>query len=209
MRRHVVITGTGRCGTTFLVQLLTRLGLDTGFSEGELERNNVAHAGLEHDIRREGSPFIVKSPWFCSYADEVFARPDIVVEHVFVPMRDLHAAAESRRRVTRMHLAQLPLLRRLRHGLRRKKIAGGLMHTSDPDRQEEVLLEQLYRLMLALSQSAVPVTFLQYPRLVTDCRYLFEKLKPILPGITMEFFAEVFDRTLRPELVHSYGESDR
>ena len=30
-RRHVVITGTGRAGTSFLVELLTHLGLETGF----------------------------------------------------------------------------------------------------------------------------------------------------------------------------------
>ena len=30
-RRHLVITGVGRSGTTFLVELLTGLGLDTGF----------------------------------------------------------------------------------------------------------------------------------------------------------------------------------
>ena len=27
----VIITGTGRAGTTFLMQLLTAIGLDTGF----------------------------------------------------------------------------------------------------------------------------------------------------------------------------------
>ncbi|MGO8710482.1 MAG: hypothetical protein ACLQUZ_00180 [Rhizomicrobium sp.] len=30
-RHHVIISGTGRAGTTFLVQLLTALKLDTGY----------------------------------------------------------------------------------------------------------------------------------------------------------------------------------
>ena len=30
-RRHLVTTGVGRSGTTYLVELPTRLGLDTGF----------------------------------------------------------------------------------------------------------------------------------------------------------------------------------
>ena len=34
---HVVISGTGRAGTTFLVQLLTHLGLDTGFDPHTME----------------------------------------------------------------------------------------------------------------------------------------------------------------------------
>ncbi len=32
-RHHVVITGTGRTETTFLVELFTHLGLETGFSK--------------------------------------------------------------------------------------------------------------------------------------------------------------------------------
>ena len=37
-QHHVIITGTGRSGTTLLIQLLTELGLDTGFAskEGEI-----------------------------------------------------------------------------------------------------------------------------------------------------------------------------
>lgn len=30
-KHHIIISGTGRAGTTFLVQLLTELELDTGF----------------------------------------------------------------------------------------------------------------------------------------------------------------------------------
>jgi len=64
LRRHVVISGTGRAGTTFLVALLTNLGFDTGFPEKEIERlkSETARAGLEHYIREEGSPYIIKSP---------------------------------------------------------------------------------------------------------------------------------------------------
>lgn len=42
-----------------------------------------------------GAPYVVKSPWLCDYADEVLKRDDIEIEHVFIPMRDLHAAAQS------------------------------------------------------------------------------------------------------------------
>lgn len=43
-RRHVVITGTGRTGTTFLVALFTHLGLDTGLLPDEVEANTDAIA---------------------------------------------------------------------------------------------------------------------------------------------------------------------
>ena len=45
----VIITGTGRAGTTFLVQLLTEMGLDTGYTRASLARDYFEHcsAGLE------------------------------------------------------------------------------------------------------------------------------------------------------------------
>ena len=49
-RHHIIISGTGRAGTTFLVQLLTELGLDTGFPKGQKIDQNSS-AGLELDLR--------------------------------------------------------------------------------------------------------------------------------------------------------------
>ncbi|MBT8200690.1 MAG: hypothetical protein KJO36_09250, partial [Acidimicrobiia bacterium] len=50
-------------------------------------------------MRNADAPYITKSPWFCDYAAEVLARPDIAIDRVFIPVRDLEAAAESRRYV--------------------------------------------------------------------------------------------------------------
>ena len=53
------------------------------------------------------------------------------------------------------------------------------------------------------------MTFMQYPRIVKDCPYLFGKLRPILKDISFESFQEAFVKTVRPELVHSFNEADR
>jgi len=53
----VIISGTGRAGTTFLVRLLTELGLETGYGPGELDRHidGNSHGGLEHKLpNRQG-----------------------------------------------------------------------------------------------------------------------------------------------------------
>jgi hypothetical protein len=211
-RNHVIITGTGRSGTTFLVELLTHLGLETGFSVDDLESKKCkeAHAGLEYDIRRDDCPFIVKNPWFCDHAEEVICRDDIVIEHVFIPIRDVYAAAESRRHVVNTNLSCLSFVKRLKHMIRPQEFPGGLWHTrsSEPGKQEEILLRQIYELMLALSDTTIPVTFMRYPRIIEDCPYLFEKLTPILRGITFESFRAVFSRTVRPELVHRFNKND-
>jgi hypothetical protein len=213
IRNHVIITGTGRCGTTFLVQLLTFLGLDTGFSEEEVlsTADNVGRAGLELDIRRGNCPYVVKSPWFCDHAEEAIARPDIAIDHVLIPMRDLNAAAQSRRFVQSSAAARMPFVRRIKNLINPKKVAGGVWHTSSmrAGSQEAVLLRQIYKLVLTLSDTDVPVTLMRYPRIVKDSSYLFAKLQPILKGIDYEAFQEAFHRVVRPKLVHSFNETDR
>src|SRR5688500_11696675 len=101
-RHHVIISGTGRAGTTFLVQLLTRLGLETGVGSAAVTGvDPTANAGLECDIRRGDAPYVVKAPHLCDTLDGVLADGQVVVDHALVPVRDLHAAAESRRDVVR------------------------------------------------------------------------------------------------------------
>ncbi len=208
-RKHIIISGTGRAGTSFLVQLLTNLGLETGHTPNDVVLNEETRAGLEHDVRKEGAPYIVKSPWFCDYAEEVLKRDDILIEHVFIPIRDLHAAAESRRYVVKHTLAKFTTLQRLKYYLgKHPKIHGGLWHTKKPSKQEEVLLRQIYKLVLVLSKTAIPVTFLHYPTIVRDSFYLFRKLKQVLRGVDYNQFQSMFHKTIRPEWVHSFNKND-
>ena len=74
--------------------------------------------------------------------------------------------------------------------------------------QEEVLLNHVYELMLALSGHATPVTLLRYPKLVRDKAYCYAKLRPILGSIEFDDFARAFDATARPDLVHSFAAND-
>lgn len=101
IRSHVVITGTGRAGTTFLVQLLTCLGLDTGFDINTIEGDSIARAGLEMDLRDPNAPYIVKSPFLCDLAEEVLAS-SVRIEHAIIPVRQFDAAAASRAHVQKL-----------------------------------------------------------------------------------------------------------
>jgi hypothetical protein len=206
-RRHVVITGTGRAGTTFLVQLLTNLKLDTGYTAESIQKDldENARAGLENDVRKETAPYIVKDPFFCDYAEEIVKREDIILEHVLIPMRDLRAVAASRKHVTRSAVSKMPFFKRLKNTIKPPKLRGGLIHTRRPSKLEKVLLLQLYDLILALSEIHVPVTLLRYPKFIKDSAYLYEKLEPVLGTISYKEFASVFDQTVRPELVHEFN----
>ncbi|MHC4635779.1 MAG: hypothetical protein ACYSYU_11315, partial [Planctomycetota bacterium] len=106
----VFITGPGRSGTTFLVQLFTRLGLDTGYEpyqEVYIESWRAGcEAGPETDVIKQSdeairqafqeSPRIIKGPAW-AYLLKYFHKNDLVeIEHVFMPLRDLTIAAHSR-----------------------------------------------------------------------------------------------------------------
>jgi hypothetical protein len=206
------------------MELLTNLGLDTGFNSGNLSglKNEIARAGLEKNIGEDNCGYIVKNPGFHNHAEEVLSRDDIIIDHVFVPMRDLVAAAESRRVVTRDNKRTDPVTLRLKLRLlrffygsgsfKRKIYDGGVIggaQSGKSGKQEEVLLEVIYGLMLTLSRFDVPLTLMQYPLITKDSQYLYRKLSPILSGISFDLFREIFDKTVKTELVHSYTKNDR
>ena len=121
-RKHIVISGTGRAGTTFLVELLTNLGLETGYEPSQMNHHQTTgRAGLENNLKSDDCPYIAKDPWFCDYADEILNRDDIVIEHIFIPVRNLAAAAESRRMVTREGVKKASVSDRIKFLLGKKK----------------------------------------------------------------------------------------
>lgn len=195
-RHHVIISGTGRAGTTFLVQLLTQLGLDTGFSDPQSHIHPNCNAGMEWDVRRSDAPYLVKSPWLCDLLEDALRGSDIVIDHALIPIRDLYAAAQSRREVTKNTDPD-----RFAPG----KVPGGLWHTDEPLAQEAVLLHQLYKLLYTLSKHEIPATLLHFPRLVHEPEYLYRSIGFVLNQIDYGTFLEAFHTVCRPELVHDFS----
>lgn len=211
-RHHVIISGTGRAGTSFLVQLLTELKLDTGYTDTSTEFYPGCRAGLEKDIRDPAAPYIIKSPWLCDYLGEVLAQGEVAIDHAIIPMRDLFSAAESRRFVVReAGEVENPDL-----------VRGGLWHTKEPLAQESILTLQLYKLMETLSSYDIPLTLLSFPRLATDPEYLYKKIGFLLKRPASESlsvvvrllhnnqidyptFLSAFRNISRPELIHNFS----
>lgn len=191
LRPKIVITGTGRAGTTFLVRLFTELGEDTGFTPENWSRGYDAHcaAGLEHDdITAPDTPRIVKNPALCELLPALLARQAIAIEHALVPVRGLEAAARSRVWVGG-----------------RGTTPGGLWGTDDPAAQKAVLAEKFHDLVQTLVEHEVPLTFLAFPRFVRDVDYAWGKLHPILRKPDRAAFDAAFRRVARPELVHDFS----
>ena len=191
-----VIAGIGRSGTTFLVRLFTELGLDTGFSDPEKFAayfNVAANAGLEiNPLKVHQSPYIVKDPRFVDYVAELTASGRYVVDHVFIPIRALEAAAMSR-----VHVAQ-----------RTGSHIGALWRTQQPHLQKAVLAETFYHLIYQLTVFQIPFTLVEFPRLVNDGDYAWEKLTFLTSVVEREMFLTAYRKGARPEDVHQFSSAE-
>lgn len=185
--RKIIITGTGRAGTTFLVRLLTELGLDTGFTRENWREHVHAHcsAGMEKDLGAPDAPRIVKDPDLCERLPGILAEGRIVVEHALVPVRDLASASASRVRI----------------GV---NAPGGIVGTENATQQQAVLAERFHHLVETLVLHDIPHTFLAFPRFACDADYCFERLRFLLPGVSFAEFAAVFARVSDPKLIHDF-----
>ena len=197
---RLVIAGTGRAGTTALMRLFVRLGLDTGFTPEDVARveGNVGRAGLERVPTREtidAMPDILKSPILVDVLEDGLSEGWLEIARAIVPVRELGAAAQSRRDVR----ARAPA-----EGIDPDHAPGGLWRTDDPARQEEALAVAFHRTVEALVLHDVPTTFLAFPRFVRDADYLAERIGPLLAaryGVTDGALREAFVAEMRPDLV--------
>jgi hypothetical protein len=188
----VIISGTGRSGTTFLVSLLSALGLDTGITDRNRERKyfEQCRAGLEHEILDPKTPYIIKNPALCETLGKALATGRFVIDHAYIPVRDLESVAASRAAV----------------GGANGSRPGGLWGTSDPAMQGAVMAQMFHGLVHTLVANEIPHTFILFPRMVTDPAYTYRKLEFLMRrGITLEAFQDAFRRTADPSLVHAYG----
>ena len=208
----MIITGTGRAGTTFLVQLLTALDVETGFRDIYENVYENCHAGMEKDIHDPSAPYLIKDPSLCDELAQIVESGICVIDHVFIPVRDLEAAAMSRISVSQQARKfqtkkfQKGHLRFLFTGARDKRaVPGGLIGTDNPEEQSHILTEKLYRLIYAISVFDIPHTFLHFPRIIQDPRYLHQKLAPIIGDMDYSRFKQAFDDVVRPELVHDFS----
>lgn len=172
----ILITGPGRSGTTFVVQLLTRLGLDTGFTPYREPTKNGCRAGCEWDVgvspvrdsaevvRRKMSeaPTIMKSCEWGLYLKWLVRDNGVQVDHVIVPIRDLEDAARSRLEVGLDWL-----------------ILDGLNEDEKLINQLNICAIVLGRVIETCFLYNIPCTLMRFPTLVEDEQYCYKKLNNI------------------------------
>ena len=178
---HVIISGTGRAGTTLLVQYFTCLGLDTGFRKEDVfsSVDSISHAGLEHDLSHPDLPTIIKSPWFADSISGVLADGSLKIDAAIIPIRSLENAAESRRRVFWQAKAR---------GLNPLSHPGSIWKTKRPADQEPQLAVQFHRLVDALVRHHIPMYFVPFPSFAAEHDVLYRSIEGVLTklGISKE-----------------------
>ncbi len=172
----VIITGTGRAGTTLLMRIFIRLGLPTGFTVADIAavEQMTGRAGLECDFSGldfRNLPEIVKSPYLSDLLHDALQQNQIVVDQIIVPIRDLDQATNSRVRVS---------ARAREKGADPLDVAGGMWETTDPEQQKNVLAQKVYALTQTATQNRIPIVFLSFPDFARDVAYFVETLGPFL-----------------------------
>ncbi len=186
-RHHLLIAGTGRAGTSFLVRLLHEVGLDTHLGrrgEGAFWDEN-ANAGYEdHVLWRSGNlPYVAKFPWLFESIDAVLDDPTVVIDAVIVPMRDLEDAAASRvvLELRNRHAMAPEMQNEPRVWEHWAATPGGVIYSLNPLDEARLLAMGFHRLMERLVAAEIPVHMLSFPRMIEDPEHLLRGLRGCIP----------------------------
>lgn len=183
----ILITGTGRCGTTFLIHLYTYLGYKTGWSreecDAELHKIKGLRGGIEHGVggERAEKAKVIKNPYFLFQREEVFKKYNI--EKIVLPIRDLDAASKSRE-----HQSESL-----------DSLHGGFTHGVDNIQDQSTINARgVYNFIEFVTKKEIELIIISFPRIINDPEYLYRKL---FNGIPYEKFLIEFNSLANPEFV--------
>lgn len=216
-RHHVLIAGQGRSGTSLLVRVLSACGLETHIERqgNQAQFDARANAGLEDFLFSPDAPYVVKSPWSYLFLDHVLGQNQVRIDLAILPIRRLRDAAASRviTEVQQRNTSQVLADLFSRTGGTWEHFAttpGGVVYSLEPLDQERILAVGFVSLVEALVRHDVPVVFLDFPRFVTDRRYLFDKLGCLLPAnVSWDEFCRRVGPIIDPSKVRVEGELKR
>ena len=185
----ILITGTGRCGTTFLVALFTLLGMETGFTRETLKENihNKTKGGLEE---QPGKYKIAKNPGFIFMMEQYVIETGQVPKLVIIPVRHFTEATESRYKNTEEQgLLNDPMPKELTSS----KGAGGLWNANTKEEQILFYNKCMAEYIQIMTRYGIPTKFIDFHHMTTNPRYLFKSLKEVIESdVTYERFEECY-----------------
>ena len=183
------------------MQLLTRMGCDTGFEpyqESYIEKWRAGcEAGPESDVvelsveelqeQFNNSPRIIKGPVW-SYLLKFLVINDLLqIDHVVMPLRDLTESTFSRLDTGLDFMLD-------------KDFAEMPGHDTN-ERQENILAMLTGKVLEVCYVYQVPLTLMRFPRFVMDEEYCYRKVVEFEPGIDRGQFGRVWRELANPDQI--------
>ena len=207
-KHHLLIAGTGRAGTSFLVRYLDALGLETHFACHDnaswFEDANAGAEDIPLSIVSQNLPYVVKSPWTYEFIDQLLSDDAITLDAVIVPIRDLAEAASSRLITeARAGAEAAPWTTQLDCPFENwGHTPGGAVFSLNQLDQERILAHSFHKLLHRVVKADIPLILIDFPRHAEDAEYLYSKLAPILPrSMTLELSMAAHKKIAQPKKV--------
>jgi len=174
----IYITGTGRCGTTFLIKLFSFLKFDTGFTKENYMNsiNKICNSGME---KKYNDKFrIIKNPRIIHDISYILRDSNIKISTIIIPIRNYKMSAISRVK-----------------NKNNKGGYGGLWNASDEITQINFYNEIMANYLYYMTKYEINTVFLDFDKMISDKLYLYLKIKNILDkeNITLDMFSSVYD----------------
>ena len=171
----ILITGTGRFGTTFLIKLFSFLDFDTGYNRKNYEKHIFSNCNSGMETKYNSPHYILKNPCFMLNIENIVKDTSIKIKTVIIPIRDLKTSAISR----------------TNHGSH----DGGLWNATDYLSQIEFYKDILSKYICISTKYDINTIFIDFDKMINDKIYLFNKLKNILDekNINLETFSHIYD----------------
>jgi len=159
-QEKILITSTGRSGTTFVTLLYIFLNQDVNFTketyQQELSKFYITNCGLEGDYTSEST--VIKNPNFLYKIAEI--QKYTKIKHIVFPWRNFVQSAISRAYISQM------------------TPNGGLWNATDIESQL-AFYKKVYKIFLFdTTRYKIPVIYLDFEKLIRDPYYVYQSLKP-------------------------------
>jgi hypothetical protein len=154
----ILISGTGRCGTTFLIKLFTFCNLDTGFTRDNYAASVFENCNSGMELPITSQHYILKNRAFISDIKDI--ANTINIKHMIIPIRNFEESAKSR----------------VKNGY----ACGGLWGSNDLESQINFYNKIMANYVFYMVKYSINTIFIDFDRMITDSEYLYELLKPIL-----------------------------
>ena len=171
----VLITGTGSCGTTFLIKLFSFLDFNTGYNRNNYKEYIFSNCNSGMERTFQANYYVLKNPTFMRDIEKIIEDTSIKIKYVIIPIRDLQMSAKSR----------------TVHG----NDKGGLWNANDELSQIEFYKNILTNYIFISTKYDINTIFIDFDKMINDKIYLFNKLKIILDEkqIDLDTFMVVYD----------------